>query len=50
MQSKRARFTSATMKSGETVEKFAERLRELACGLPEMMADAVLLQPVYQAP
>jgi hypothetical protein len=44
VQSQRARFTSATMKRDETVEEFAERLRELACGLPETTTDAVLLQ------
>jgi hypothetical protein len=42
--SQHARFTSATMKRDETVEEFAERLRELACGLPETTTDGVLLQ------
>jgi ferritin-like protein len=27
------------MKRGESVKEFAERLRELACGLPESMDD-----------
>jgi hypothetical protein len=44
VQSQRARFTSATMKRDETIGEFAERLRELACGLPETTTDAVLLQ------
>jgi Retrotransposon gag protein len=40
----RARFTSATMKKDEYVEEFAERLRQLACGLPETTTNDVLLQ------
>jgi Retrotransposon gag protein len=44
VQSQCARFTSAAMKKDETVEEFAERLRQLACGLPEMTTDDVLLQ------
>jgi Retrotransposon gag protein len=44
VQSKRARFTSATMKKDENVEEFAERLRQLSCGLPETTTDDVLLQ------
>jgi hypothetical protein len=39
VQSQRARFTSATIKNDEAVEEFAERLRQLACGL----SDDVLL-------
>jgi hypothetical protein len=44
VQSQRARFTSATMKKEETVEEFAERLRQLACGLQKTTTDDVLLQ------
>jgi hypothetical protein len=44
VQSQRARFTSATMKKDESVKEFAERLRQLACGLPETTTDEVLLQ------
>jgi Retrotransposon gag protein len=40
----RARFTAAVMQKDETVEEFAERLRGLACGLPEATSDDVLLQ------
>jgi hypothetical protein len=43
VQSQRARFTSAMMKKDESVEVFAERLRQLACGLPETTTDDVLL-------
>jgi hypothetical protein len=32
------------MKKDETVEEFAERLRQLACGLPMTTTDDVLLQ------
>jgi hypothetical protein len=32
------------MKKDETVEEFAERLRQLACGMPETTTDNVLLQ------
>jgi hypothetical protein len=39
---KRARFTAAVMQKDETVEEFAERVRELACGLPEATSDDVL--------
>jgi hypothetical protein len=38
------RFTAAVMQKDETVEEFAERLRVLACGLPEATSDDVLLQ------
>jgi hypothetical protein len=34
----------ARMKREESVEEFAERLRELACGLPESIDDHVLQQ------
>jgi Retrotransposon gag protein len=44
VQSQRAKFASATMKKDETVEEFAERLPQLACGLPETTTDDVLLQ------
>jgi Retrotransposon gag protein len=44
VQSQRARFISATMKKDESVEEFAERLRQLASGLPETTTDDVLLQ------
>jgi hypothetical protein len=44
VQSQRARFTSATMRKDESVEEFAERLRQLACGLPVTTTDDVLLQ------
>jgi Retrotransposon gag protein len=44
VQSQRARFTSVVMKRDETVEEFAERLRQLACGLPGTTRDEVLLQ------
>jgi hypothetical protein len=44
VQSQRARFTIATIKIDETVEKDAERLRQLACGLPETTTDDVLFQ------
>jgi hypothetical protein len=40
----RARFTAVVMQKDETVEEFAERLRGLACGLPEATSDEVLLQ------
>jgi two-component sensor histidine kinase len=43
VKSQRARFTSATMNNDETVEEFAERLRQLACALPETTTDDVLL-------
>jgi hypothetical protein len=32
------------MKKDESAEEFAERLRQLACGLPETTTDDVLLQ------
>jgi hypothetical protein len=32
------------MKKDETVEEFAERLGQVACGLPETTTDDVLLQ------
>jgi hypothetical protein len=44
VQSQRARFSSATMEKDESVEDFAERLRQLSCGLPETTTDDVLLQ------
>jgi hypothetical protein len=43
VKSQRARFTSATMKKDGTVEEIPERLRQLACGLPETTTDYVLL-------
>jgi hypothetical protein len=50
VQSQRARFTSATMKKDEYVEEFAERLRQLACGLPETTTDDVLLHRLMDGP
>jgi hypothetical protein len=44
VQSQRGKFYEARMKRGESVEEFAERLRELACGLPESIDDCVLQQ------
>jgi Retrotransposon gag protein len=44
VQSQRGKVYEARMKRGESVEKFAERLRELACGLPESIDDHVLQQ------
>jgi hypothetical protein len=44
VQSQRARFTSARMARDESVGQYAERLRELACGLPETLSDEMLLQ------
>jgi ferritin-like protein len=35
VQGQRGKFYEAQMKRGESVKEFAERLRELACGLPE---------------
>jgi hypothetical protein len=39
VQSQRARFTASHMSRDETVRQFAERLRELSCGLPETLSD-----------
>jgi Retrotransposon gag protein len=44
VQSQPAWFTSATMKKDKSVEEFAERLRQLACGLPETTTDDMLFQ------
>jgi hypothetical protein len=44
VQIQRARFTRATMKKDESVEQFAERLRQLTYRLPETTTDDVLLQ------
>jgi Retrotransposon gag protein len=44
VQSQPARLACATMKKDEYVEEFAERLRQLACGMPETTTDDVLLQ------
>jgi hypothetical protein len=43
-QSQRDRFTSAHMARDETVGLLAERLRDLAYGLPETLSDEMLLQ------
>jgi hypothetical protein len=40
----RRKFYGAKMGRDETVEDFAERLRELSCGLPEQVSEHVLLQ------
>jgi hypothetical protein len=50
VQNQRARFTSATIKRDETMEEFAKRLRQLACGLPETMTEDVLLQRSKRRP
>jgi hypothetical protein len=44
VQSQRSKFYEACMNRGESVGEFAERLRELAVGLPESIEDFVLQQ------
>jgi Retrotransposon gag protein len=44
VQNQRGKFYEARMKRGESVEEFAERLRDLAVGLPESIDDYVLQQ------
>jgi Retrotransposon gag protein len=44
----RGKFYGAKMGRDETVEDFAERLRELSCGLPEQVTEHVLLQRMVE--